>query len=102
MWKTLLALVLMQNLIRKVGSLCVMLWSPPLSNILIFALHVMNVGNAVNVARKRGNFVDPNCHKQQEPATRALVCGGLKIVGSCSLAIDFRSAYVTQFSINTN
>ena len=30
---------------------------------LIFGLHVTNDVNAVNVARTRGNFVDPTCHK---------------------------------------
>jgi hypothetical protein len=29
---------------------------------LIFGLHVTNDENAVNVARTRGNFVDPTCH----------------------------------------
>ena len=30
---------------------------------LIFGLHVTNDENAVNVARTRGNFVDPTCHE---------------------------------------
>jgi hypothetical protein len=30
---------------------------------LIFGLHVTNEENAVNVARRRGNFVDPTCHE---------------------------------------
>ena len=30
---------------------------------LIFGLHVANDENAVNVARTRGNFVDPTCHE---------------------------------------
>ena len=30
---------------------------------LIFGLYVMNDENAVNVARTRGNFVDPTCHE---------------------------------------
>jgi hypothetical protein len=30
---------------------------------LIFGLHVTNEENAVNVARTRGNFVDPTCHE---------------------------------------
>ena len=30
---------------------------------LIFGLHVTNDENAVNVARTRGNFVDPACHE---------------------------------------
>jgi hypothetical protein len=30
---------------------------------LTFGLHVTNDENAVNVARTRGNFVDPTCHK---------------------------------------
>ena len=37
---------------------------------LIFGLHVTNDENAVNVARTRGNFVDPTCHEKQ---TRYLV-----------------------------
>jgi hypothetical protein len=30
---------------------------------LIFGLHVTNDENAINVARTRGNFVDPTCHE---------------------------------------
>jgi hypothetical protein len=30
---------------------------------LKFGLHVTNDDNAVNVARTRGNFVDPICHE---------------------------------------
>ena len=30
---------------------------------LIFGLHVTNDENAVNIARTRGNFVDPTCHE---------------------------------------
>jgi hypothetical protein len=30
---------------------------------LLFGLHVTNDENAVNVARTRGNFVDPTCHE---------------------------------------
>jgi hypothetical protein len=30
---------------------------------LIFGLHVTNDENAVNVARTRGNVVDPTCHE---------------------------------------
>jgi hypothetical protein len=30
---------------------------------LIFGLHVTNDENAVNVARTRGNFVNPTCHE---------------------------------------